>query len=329
MENNSKPSKFQRKMKSLFIRLRLLKIWFLKNLVAIIRIGLVILIAFAISGVLDNEGNEIIAKLFTANSTPESLMLASKIEYGISGSVSLAFLLFVLLRRTRSITFEDIKSRELKIAMIQERLYFNENGKLCKRLEAKLNQDLDGDNKVVDEEVKDKVVTETVLESVPRMLGELKDILTVNIEEEPDVVIETAELQQETPESETTKPPKEKKRWFLYRLLHRKTKEIVDAAKSSFTEPELNDSMETKVEKSHWWERKKKEEKQHVEDTVNDVDNVEIIKQEKDTAVIDNIVTNVTNVSKQAVTKTKEVLKDTNTRISSQQKKIQDIISKL
>ncbi len=180
----------------LSVRLRLIWIWFIKNIwvwVKILTIVAVIMVACGlINGELDGVG--------------EYEALGKTIDWlvGIGGSI--AYTICAIVKKTKRILLTDIKSRNLKIAMIKANLYFDENGKICKKIEAKTNLDIDGDGAVGDS-IPEDIHGENLIEGITRSASELHTILTTPIDPNAtdEDIVETAELTQ----SEQAEEPNE------------------------------------------------------------------------------------------------------------------------
>lgn len=195
MANNTEKNE---KLTIFSIRMKLLKIWFLKNISLFIRIAIIIIIVLFLTNVLGSES--FLVQVLGITELQDAFDSGSihGWESAIAAVVSAALSVYYFLRKSKNLAIEDIKSRELKIALIKARLYFNENGELCKRVEEAANYDIDGDGKIGDNEV-GEIKSESVITGIPKAIGELTTILTTKIETE-DKVVEDAELNEETKE---------------------------------------------------------------------------------------------------------------------------------
>ncbi len=84
--------------------------------------------------------------------------------------------------RVRSIAINDIKSKKLKMALVKANLYFNEDGKLTKRIEKMTNKDVDCDGKVGNAEVENEgQINFGVISGVVTAAKELGVIMTADL----------------------------------------------------------------------------------------------------------------------------------------------------
>lgn len=189
MATEKKSSKLQglsALMFQLSIRLRLLWIWFIKNIKVWIKIITIVAVIMVACGLIGGE----------LNGVGEYEALGKTIDWlaGIGGSI--AYTAYAIVKKTKKVLLTDIKSRSLKIAMIKANLYFDENGKICKRIEAKTNLDINGDGKIGDSEAESE--DENLIEGIARSASELHTILTTPIDPNAtdEDVVEEAELAQ-------------------------------------------------------------------------------------------------------------------------------------
>lgn len=201
--NTKKKSSFKKFFEVFKIRMQLLRLWFLKNLSVIIKTALVVILILVMVNVID--GKDFLPLFGMKQSDVESIdwNTFDGIKNVIASLLSAGFSIYVFLRKTKSLAIEDIKSKELKIALIKARLYFNENGKLCKRLEESSQIDLDGDDKIGDTPIT-QVEDENLVTGIPRAIGELTTILTtkIDVDADEDTVVEEAQLDEALPVEE-------------------------------------------------------------------------------------------------------------------------------
>jgi hypothetical protein len=89
----------------------------------------------------------------------------------------------ILSTNLKRIAIADIKSKKLKKSLIQAGMYFNQNGKLVKRIEEAARIDLNGDNKIGDTGISvDDIPKEGFFPGIKRAGEELGTILTMKIE---------------------------------------------------------------------------------------------------------------------------------------------------
>lgn len=180
------------------IRMQLLWIWFLKNITVFLRLSVIVIVILILFGVIKIGDDGIIDAIFgdVINTWSEATQSGFKtFENVIAAILSLGISVLMVMRKTNSITIKDIKSRKLKIAMLKANLYFNEHGKLCKKLEETTKMDLDGDGKAGDTDL-NEIPQEITAVGVVRAAGELAAILTTPIDPDYDgnKVVEGEEL---------------------------------------------------------------------------------------------------------------------------------------
>ncbi len=183
------------------IRMQLLWIWFLKNITVFLRLAVFVLIILILFGVVKFGDDGIIDTIFydVFRNWDEAKVNGFKtVENVIAAILSLGISVLMVMRKTRSITVKDIKSRKLKIAMLKANLYFNENGKLCRKLEEATKMDINGDGKVGDTDL-NEIPEEITAVGVVRAAGELATILTtpIDVNAGEDKVLEDEELSQQ------------------------------------------------------------------------------------------------------------------------------------
>jgi hypothetical protein len=100
--------------------------------------------------------------------------------------ISLLVAVGTLSTNLRRIALSDIKNPELKKMLIRAGLYFNKDGKLVKKIEIATRMDLDGDNKIGDDDIHE-IPRERFVPSLRRSVEELGTILTIKIESEAEV----------------------------------------------------------------------------------------------------------------------------------------------
>lgn len=140
------------------LRLALFRIWFMKNILVWLQIFGIICIVCMLTGNL-TESTPILGKIIYPIFKPlvdEIVYIINEKEisgvmdfFGITISLLTSVGLFVM--KVKNIAQEDIKSKKLKIALINANLYFNEDGKLVKKVEKMTKTDIDGDGKADNE----------------------------------------------------------------------------------------------------------------------------------------------------------------------------------
>lgn len=98
-----------------------------------------------------------------------------------SAALSILITISLFTIKLKSISQNDIKNKELKIAMVRAGLYFNENGKLVKKVEKAIGTDINGDG-VVDEN--DVIKSEGFFKGISRAISEFVTVITTDIGED-------------------------------------------------------------------------------------------------------------------------------------------------
>ena len=203
-DSNKKKSSFKKFLEITKIRCQLLRLWFLKNLSVIIKTILLVIFILVMVNVIDGRDFLPLFGMKTEDVENIDWNTFDGIKNLLATLFSAGFSAYVFLRKTKSLAIEDIKSKELKIALIKARLYFNENGKLCKRLEETAQIDLDGDGKVSDTPISE-VQDENLVTGIPRAIGELATVLTTKIDvDDETTIVEEAQLDDPLPQEEQT-----------------------------------------------------------------------------------------------------------------------------
>ena len=152
------------KWQSFKLRMALLRIWFMKNIVLWIQIFAIVCVVCMLTGKL-TEATPILGPIVYPLFKPlidqiESIIENQNISRGImsflAAAISILISVSMFTIKARSIAQNDIKSDKLKIALIKAKLYFNQDGKLVKRVEKLTGQDFDGDGEANGEIVMNK-----------------------------------------------------------------------------------------------------------------------------------------------------------------------------
>lgn len=174
---------------SFLLRLQLFKIWFFKNSILFLKIFLLICLIFIITGgITENTpffGYTVypifrplideIQKIIE-NKQISNLMDLFRVMLSVSTSVGM----FAI--KARAITLSDIKSIKLKTALVKANLYFNQDGKLVKRIEKVTNTDLDNDGKIANKNKKDNILNNNIITNTVDAIQELITISTIKID---------------------------------------------------------------------------------------------------------------------------------------------------
>lgn len=167
------------------LRMRLLKIWFVKNLYIMFWVFFIVCIGLTFSGII-KPGTPILGAIFGD--------LSQKIEDVISelggnmtvysvleSIISLGLVIGLCMTKLKRICLSDIRSKKTKIMLIKAGLYFNENGKLAKRIETITKTDLDGDGKIGDKKAEEVEQDENIIEGLRRAGEEFVTIVTLDL----------------------------------------------------------------------------------------------------------------------------------------------------
>lgn len=153
-------AKLKRFWKTLQLRTSLLRIWFMKNIMLFIRIACVVCLVCIFTGVITADTpilGTIIYPIFAPLADEINAVIAEKEIDGLmtffSVAISVLFTVSMFAIKARSIAQSDIKNPKLKYAMVQANLYFNENGKLVKKIEKATGEDINMDGKIDENDV--------------------------------------------------------------------------------------------------------------------------------------------------------------------------------
>jgi hypothetical protein len=175
--------------KSLALKTALLRIWFMKNLTLFLKLGMYIVIILILTGRID-ASTPVLGGIFGDLSQNIRDIINSDYDSNTLinlGTVIMTFLvtLGTLSNNLKRIGLNDIKSNELKKALVTAGLYFNREGKLVKRVEELARIDITGDGKLGDSGVSiDDIPEEKFIDGLKRAGDEFKTIMTLEIEED-------------------------------------------------------------------------------------------------------------------------------------------------
>ena len=170
------------------LRLQLLWLWFLKNMKTFIVSFVLICIILTATGVITKDtfilgiifGNlsEDIKNIISENGGKADIISA----LGSGASVLVTSSLFAV--KLKSLALSDIKSKKIKILLIRAGMYFDEEGKLTKKVEKLTNLDLDNDGKVNDTPVEEAVAKEeNIVSGLKRAGSEFVTIIKADLSE--------------------------------------------------------------------------------------------------------------------------------------------------
>ena len=181
------------KFQAFKLRMALLRIWFMKNLSVFFELAFFIIVILILTGQI-TETTPVLGEIFGELSVSIKSTLAGDSitgEFWVNLLTTGATLLVstgLLSTNLKRIAISDIKSKNLKRALVQAGMYFNQDGKLVKRIEETSKIDLNGDGKIGDTGISiDDLPRERFLPGIKRAGEELGTILTMKIETVDDV----------------------------------------------------------------------------------------------------------------------------------------------
>ena len=169
------------------LRLMLLRIWFMKNLMTFVKVAIAVVFILMLFGRI-NENTPVLGiivypllkPLIDSINTIIATRDAGSFMGFASAALSILITISVFTIKLKSISQNDIKNKDLKIAMVKAGLYFNENGKLVKKIEKATGVDVNGDG-VVDEN--DVIKSEGFFKGISRAVSEFITVITTDIPE--------------------------------------------------------------------------------------------------------------------------------------------------
>lgn len=195
-----------KKFEAFKLRLALLRVWFMKNLVVFFELLFFVGLILILTGQID-ENTPVLGIIFGEMSVAirEALSQNSSTgEFWTDLASVVATILVstgILSTNLKRIGIADIKSKNLKRALVQAGMYFNQDGKLVKRIEEASRIDLNGDRIIGDTGISvDDLPKEGFLPGIKRAGEELGTILTMKIE-----TVDDAKAIEQKTELESTK----------------------------------------------------------------------------------------------------------------------------
>lgn len=157
-KKTKKSSKFVLFFKHLGIKMQLLGIWLLKNISVFLQIAIGICIILTLCGIIV-PSTPILGSIF-GDLSEEVTDLRATYSWDvvlnlIATLLSLSLSFYVVVKKLKTVALSDIKSRKLKLALIDAGLYFDDNNVLCKKLETATNMDLNSDGSIADTKISD------------------------------------------------------------------------------------------------------------------------------------------------------------------------------
>ena len=167
------------------LRLKLLQIWFIKNIFVFVWILFIVGLGLACGGYITKD-TPILGIIF--GSVSEDVAAAISQNGGnvtvysvIESIITIGFAFAICAAKLKRLGIKDIKSRKVKVLLIQAGLYFNEAGKLTKRVETITNTDIDGDGNIGDIPAED--TSENIFQSIKRAGEEFVTIVKLDLSE--------------------------------------------------------------------------------------------------------------------------------------------------
>lgn len=167
------------------LRLKLLQIWFIKNIFVFVWILFIVGLGLACGGYITKD-TPILGTIF--GSVSEDVAAAISQSGGnitvysvIESIITIGFAFAICAAKLKRLGIKDIKSRKVKVLLIQAGLYFNEDGKLTKRVETITNTDINGDGKIGD--MPTDATSENIFQSIKRAGEEFVTIVKLDLSE--------------------------------------------------------------------------------------------------------------------------------------------------
>jgi hypothetical protein len=196
---------FMSKFEAFKLRTTLLKIWAVKNTVVFFELFLFIGIILVLTGQLP-ESTPIVGELSLTIKEVFTNQYSNDFFLNVIGTVlSLLVTIGMLSTNTKNIVLSDIKSKKLKKSLVKAGLYFNQDGRLVKRLEEAMNMDLTGNGKIGDRDILvEDLPKEGFLPKLKQAGEEFSTIMTVKIETKEDAQEAAKEANLETTQEALT-----------------------------------------------------------------------------------------------------------------------------
>lgn len=172
-------------MRNFKLKMSLFRIWFVKNIVLFLEIIAIVLFILVLTGVLP-ESTPIFGPLIIEIREAEGD--SSGWIKGLSITTTCLTSVGLFLAKVKSIALSDIKNDKLKLALVNANMYFNEKGKLTKKVEKATGTDIDGDGKVdekeTDEGVSNVRVATNLFTGIKDAISEFFAIATVRLDDD-------------------------------------------------------------------------------------------------------------------------------------------------
>jgi len=166
------------------LKTKLFEIWFIKNIFIFIWIFFIVCVGLALGGYITKE-TFILGPIFGGISSGIKAVLVENnanitVYTIIETLVTISSILILSFKKMKRLGLEDIKSRKVKIMLVKAGLYFNEDGKLTKRLETITGQDLDGDGQIGDKPI-EATDGESIFKGIKRAGEEFVTIVKLDL----------------------------------------------------------------------------------------------------------------------------------------------------
>ena len=186
-----KKTKLKKFFSNLRLRLKLFEIWFIKNLTVFFNLFFLVCIVLIFTGNI-TETTPILGPIFGGLSTSINEIVSETNTKNIinilSAFASVLITIGLFTAKAKNIVLSDIKSVELKKALVKAGLYFNSQGRLAKKIE---NAKKIVFNNEVNEENSSK--SENLFQGIKRAANEFVVVLTANFDKEDEEALQNAD----------------------------------------------------------------------------------------------------------------------------------------
>ena len=175
------------KIEQFSLRLSLLRMWFIKNLTVFLWLAFIICVGLTFSGLIGKD-TPVLGIIFGSLSDDIQGIFNNNegwsTFYGISESIiCLVIAVALCAKKMKALSFDDIKSTKHKLLMVKAGLWFNEDGKLTKRVETITKTDIDKDGYIGEKKAEEIQKEENIVEGLKRAGEEFVTIVTLDLSE--------------------------------------------------------------------------------------------------------------------------------------------------
>lgn len=181
--------KLKRFGKTFKLRMSLIRIWFMKNILLFLKILCVVCLICIFTGGITAETpilGTIIYPIFAPLADEINAIIKEKEIDGLmtffSIAISVMFSISMFAVKARNIAQADIKNPKLKLALVQANLYFNENGRLVKKVEKATGEDIDNDGKIDEAEAVAETGRKGIFKGIISAFQEFATIMKADLE---------------------------------------------------------------------------------------------------------------------------------------------------